>query len=129
MEFTRQYLYRGRRTSKSQLLDMILADDVNYSNEEIALMIGCKPSTVAAYLREWDRHREHASLMTTPYEIPVETRVGRKLIHYYDPTRNDCNGCPLLAICTRMVRQGDFIACEVPLEKEMLNWDGGYDDE
>lgn len=128
MEFTRQALYRGRRTAKSLLLDMLLADDVAYTNEEIALIIGCKPGTVSAYLREWERHRDHTSLQAISYVMPLETRVGRKLIHYYDPTRNDCGGCPLLAICTRMVRQGDFIACEVPLEKELLNAEGGYDE-
>ena len=64
------------------------------------------------------------------YTMPLLTRSGMKTCHHKG--KDDCGKCEMLERCRVLVAEGNFVACEVPLVKEVfgeMEEDEGEEDE
>jgi len=55
------------------------------------------------------------------YEYPVRTLVGVMWKPSVGNLWHGCDGCPYEEECRELVAQGDFVRCEVPLQRELLS--------
>jgi len=91
-----------------------------YSNKELAEMLDCSPRTVEAYLRDYGNLTGGQRVVQrSEYELPLLTTRGMKL--YDHKGMDDCKKCPMYEICKEQVRLGNFVACEMPLAKEVYS--------
>jgi len=108
-----------------ETLYTLWANGVDAEDEILASDIGCSPSTVATYRLDWERlNREGDDLPDGIVEVdeedlPLETRSG---IMWIVPVKRhrSCEKCDMEDLCREAVRYGWFLACERPLEGEML---------
>jgi len=98
---------------------MVESGQVNgYSNEELASMLKCNVRTVEAYLRDYSNTKGGQRVVPrSEYTLPLQTTRGMKLYHHKG--REDCSKCEMEEVCREMVKQGNFVACESPLAKEI----------
>jgi len=115
----KQLTYKGSPTVRIRLMQMIKEDQVeSRSNSELADMLDCTPRTIEAYLRDYRRSQAgDRKLSTDEYTMPLKTTRGMKLYHHKGC--DDCRDCEMLEKCREEVAKGNFVACEVPLAKEV----------
>ena len=108
---------------------MIKEDQVEgRSNSELADLLDCTPRTIEAYLRDYNRSQEgDRRLKPSEYTLPLQTTRGMKLYHHKGC--DDCTKCKMIERCREEVAKGNFVACEVPLAKEVYGEREEEDDE
>jgi len=90
-----------------------------YTNEEIAEMLDCNPRTIETYARDYSRSNgDNRPMEPGEYMMPLLTRSGMKVCHHKGT--DDCEKCEMLERCRALVAEGNFVACEVPLVKEVF---------
>ena len=116
----KQLTYKGHPTIRIRFIHMIesgLADQ--YTNDEIAELLDCNPRTIETYARDYIRSNgDDRPMERDEYTLPLVTRSGVKTCHYKG--KDDCEKCEMLERCREMVKDGNFVACEVPLVKEVF---------
>jgi len=115
----RQLTYKGHPTVRLRLMRMVDSGDVNqYTNKELAKRFHCNPRTIEAYLRDYHRSLGgDRRLEPDEYTMPLQTTSGVKVCHYKGCA--DCNECKMLDVCRGLVKEGNYVACESPLAKEV----------
>jgi len=116
----KQLTYKGHRTVRLRLMDLVDSGRIEeYDNYELAALLNCTPRTVEAYLRDYNRSiRGNRPLELDEYTMPLWTAKGVKVVHHEGC--DDCLKCEMLEVCRGLVRGGDFVACELPLVKEVF---------
>ena len=90
-----------------------------YTNDEIAELLGCNPRTIETYARDYSRSiGDNRPMKMDEYTMPLLTRSGMKMCHYKG--KDDCMKCEMLERCRELVMEGNFVACEVLLVKEVF---------
>ena len=111
------------------MIESGLADQ--YTNDEIAELLDCNPRTIETYARDYSRSNgDDRPMERDEYTLPLVTRSGVKTCHHKG--KDDCGKCEMLERCRVLVAEGNFVACEVPLVKEVfgeMEEDEGEEDE
>jgi hypothetical protein len=96
---------------------MDLLDEVgeSYDVDDLADQLECSTRTVIAYIRERDLYLPDIN----PYTLPLYTRRGRMLV-VSDKKCDNCGECPMEELCQWLVWHDCFIACERPLDGEVI---------
>jgi len=115
----KQLTYKGHRTVRLKLMDLVDSGQIEeYDNYELAELLDCTPRTIEAYLRDYNRSiKEYRTLEVGEYELPLRTTIGVKSYHHKGC--DDCRKCEMEEVCRREVAAGNFVACELPLAKEV----------
>ena len=101
-------------------MHMVESDQiVGYTNKEIAEKLGCSPRTIEAYRRDYNRSiGDNRPMQPDEYTMPLVTRSGVKVYHHKG--KDDCGKCEMEERCRELVMEGNYVACEVPLVKEVF---------
>lgn len=74
------------------------------------------------YRQVWyyKRQKPPSSRVAKRYKVPSMTTKGIVWAKFPQGSRMSCEDCKMKELCAEAVKHGNFIACEVPLEKELL---------
>ena len=67
-----------------------------------------------------DRYHVPQDKVVKDYQVPLLTKRGVVWAKMKKDDRRTCELCEMCKRCLEAVSRGDFIACEAPLEKELL---------
>ena len=116
----KQLTYKGHRTARLKLMDLIKSGEIDEyeSNGDIAKELSCTARTIEAYLRDYNCSiGGNWPLEVGEYTLPLWTPMGMKTVHHEGC--DDCEKCEMLEVCRELVAEGNFVACESPLAKEV----------
>ena len=116
----KQLTYKGHPTIRIRFIEMIESGQAElYTNDEIAELLGCNPRTIETYARNYSRSNgDNRPMEPDEYTMPLVTRSGMKMCHHKG--KDDCEKCEMIERCRVLVADGNFVACEVPLVKEVF---------
>ena len=115
---TRQKRYRGHRTVKSRVLALVADGTIkDYDVDELAALLECSPRTICQYISAATR----APLATiTPDMLPITFRDGKRMLIMIERGGyRDCGECVFEDMCRFLLSRDCYIACEVPLRKDV----------
>jgi hypothetical protein len=123
-----QHTYQSSPTARIRLYELWDEGDER-GDEELAAVIGCSPSTVTTYRQDW-RHEQEADEVVEVREgqLPLLTVKGWVWCEPVEIHGKVCEpwsesnprGCVMYEMCQVAVRDGNFVACEWVLRKELL---------
>ena len=125
----KQLTYKGHRTVRLKLMDLIESGEIDEyeGNDALADELGCTSRTIEAYLRDYNCSiRGNRPLETWEYALPLWTPMGMKTVHHKGC--DDCEKCEMQEMCRKLVAEGNFVACESPLAKEIVGWEEEEED-
>jgi len=116
----KQLTYKGHPTIRIRFIQMIESGQAEgYTNSEIAELLDCNPRTIETYARDYSRSiGDNRPMEPDEYTMPLLTRSGMKVCHHKG--KDDCEKCEMIERCRELVADGNFVACEVPLVKEVF---------
>jgi len=124
----KQLTYLGDTTARIRLYELWDEGDER-SDDELALLIGCSSATVNTYRQDYRRGQDESGIVDVAEgELPLLTIKGWMWCEPVEAFGKTCEpwgegnkrGCVMYEMCKVAVRDGNFIACERMLEKEIL---------
>ena len=123
-----QLTYLGESTARIRLYELWDEGD-SRGDEQLARVVGCSPATVTTYRQDWrGRENDNAVVEVGEDELPLLTLHGWMWcapveIHgkVCEPwSEENTRGCVMYEMCKEAVKEGNFVACEWVLERELL---------
>jgi len=95
-------------------------DEEGYDCREIRKRLSGKWTLTYRQVWYYKKQRLPSSRVAKNYKTPSMTSKGMVWAKFPQGERMSCEMCEMLKKCNEAVKTGNFIACEVPLEKELL---------